>query len=276
MRFSVIIPVHNREDQLVRAIESVYAQTLKDYELIVVNDGSDEEYKDFYLKLQKKYGFILVHQENMGVSSARNHGIKLSQGEYIALLDSDDEWKDNKLETQDKYLKDTNYLWCHTNEVWIRNGIFVNQMKKHEKQGGDQLIRSFKMCLISPSSVVIKKALFNEIGYFNEEFIVCEDYDLWLRILSLYPIGYVEDALVTKFGGHDDQLSHRYKAMDYYRVKSLHNLFKSFPLSEDKKTKLVTVLTKKCKILLNGYKKYNNMKDYSEIEEIYKSYISNI
>ncbi|MBU0650624.1 glycosyltransferase, partial [bacterium] len=123
------------------------------------------------------------YQKNSGVSSARNKGILLSKGKYLAFLDSDDEWKKNKLKKQIEFFKENPALKiCQTDEEWIRNGKWINQKKIHQKKSGWIFEPSLELCLISPSSVIIHKDIFDHIGLFDETLMACEDYDLWLRI----------------------------------------------------------------------------------------------
>ena len=132
MKVSVIIPTFNRLSLISRAIDSVLKQTLKPFEIIVVDDGSSDNTSTL---IKNNYKSVkLIKQKNLGVSKARNVGIKNSSGDWIALLDSDDEWKKNKLEVQIKSLSEHDYYSvCHTNEIWIRNGTRVNQKKRHQK-----------------------------------------------------------------------------------------------------------------------------------------------
>ena len=263
---SVIIPVFNRENTIRRALDSVLKQTYQDIEIIVIDDGSTDktvsQLKDLPIKL--------ITQENKGVSSARNRGIEASQGDFIAFLDSDDEWMPNKLEEQIKLKSPC----CHTEEIWIRNGVRVNQMKKHQKGGGDQFIPSLSLCLISPSSVLIKREVFDKIGYFREDYPVCEDYDLWLKLTSLYEVDFIETPLIKKYGGHEDQLSRKFKAMDFWRVKSINWIIKNRDLPAEKNKAALEVLKKKTQILIKGFIKHGHLEKAQEMQALYDSYFS--
>jgi GT2 family glycosyltransferase len=160
----------------------------------------------------------------------------------------------------------------HTNERWVRNGQHLNQHKKHRKEGGDIFERSLQLCLISPSSVMIRRSLFERVGLFDPLMTVCEDYDLWLRITSTNQVGFIEEVLIIKRGGHQDQLSHRFVAMDYWRVLAIDKLLRQGQLSDQQSQVAVRVLLKKCEILLKGYKKHNNMEHFPEVEEILQRY----
>ena len=262
---SVIIPTYNRGYILGRAIDSVLAQTYKHFELIIVDDGSTDNTQEILesYKLANSE-VIILNQENAGVSASRNRAIEMARGEYICFLDSDDEWLPYKLEEQVAFLKiNPEYLWVHADEIWIRNGKRVNQMKKHKKGGGDQFLPSLHLCLVSPSTVMIHRNLL-EKEKFKEDFIVCEDYDLWLRLLLDHPIGFIEKPLINKYGGHEDQLSRRYFAMDYWRVRSLASLLPR--LYEQRLLEACEVGLKKSQILLAGYLKHQNTQHLSFIE----------
>ncbi len=262
--FSVIIPVYNRASFIKEAIESVLKQTYKNFELIVVDDGSTDETP----QIIANYPVKLIRQSNRGVSAARNAGIRMARGEIIALLDSDDIWEKNKLQIHHEFFKENSTYKIHqTDEVWIRNGQFLNKKQKHLKKEGDIFYDSLHLCLISPSAVAIKKELFEEVGYFNEDFEVCEDYELWLRITKKYLVGFSSKKAVIKRGGHDDQLSRKYYGMDRWRIKAM------LPFCED--PKVCEVALKKCEILLKGAKKHKNEKIIKEFTPIYESLLQN-
>ncbi|MBT4791997.1 MAG: glycosyltransferase, partial [Halobacteriovoraceae bacterium] len=232
LKVSVIIPTFNRAHTLERAINSVKAQTFKQFELIIVDDGST----DNTAKLLKQYKDIkIITQDNMGVSHARNSAIAQAQGQYISFLDSDDEWLPHKLEAQLQLLDSTNVKWVHGEEIWIRNGVRVNQMKKHKKGGGNQFIPSLERCMISPSTVIIEKKILEKAGCFRDDYPVCEDYDLWLKLTASHEIGFVSDPVIIKYGGHSDQLSSKFYAMDYWRVKSLDWVLANNKLSSEQR-----------------------------------------
>ncbi|MBT6957817.1 MAG: glycosyltransferase family 2 protein, partial [Opitutae bacterium] len=129
-KVSVIIPTFNRLGYLPRSLGSVLAQSYDDYELIVVDDGSTDQTVD---AIQQDYPSVnLIEQENKGVSAARNAGIRAASGEWIALLDSDDEWLPGKLNSQMNALEShPEYRLCHTEEIWIRDGVRVNPTNKY-------------------------------------------------------------------------------------------------------------------------------------------------
>ena len=258
---ATVIPTYNRKHTLQRAIDSVYDQKYSSNEIIVVDDGStdgtDEWIKTKYPKI------ILLSQSNSGVSSARNLGIKAAKSEWIALLDSDDEWLPEKLQKQVKFIQsNSDNLCCHTNEIWIRNGIKINQMKKHQKYGGNIFYKCLDMCRISPSSVLFHKSILDQTGDFDESFKVCEDYDLWLRISAKYSILYLDIPLIKKYGGHEDQLSKVSNGIEKYRIDVLEKLIKD-NFSDEHLTGIRSMLIRKWKIYSKGAKKRGKMNQYN-------------
>ena len=266
MKISVVIPTFNRISLVARAIDSVLKQSLNPYEIIVVDDGSDDGTSEM---IQNKYKSIkLIQQQNNGVSAARNNGIKHAKGDWIALLDSDDEWTEKKLENQvDRLIKTPEYDFCHTNEIWIRNGVRVNQRKKHEKYGGYIFDKCLDICRISPSSVLFRKNILDHVGWFDDQLPVCEDYDLWLRITSEYRILFIDEPLIIKYGGHDDQLSHSVESIEFFRIMSLENLLERSELSTDNRILSIQMIIKKYNIYLNGLVKRKKQGEADQIKE---------
>lgn len=262
-KVSVIIPVFNRTHPLERAIQSIQKQTFQDFEIIVVDDHSTDD----IFSITKKYGTRYLKTIGKGVSAARNTGIRSADSELIAFLDSDDEWLTNKLELQVKYLSENKKCnIVHTNEFWIRNGQPVNQGTKHQKSGGRIFSECTELCLIAPSSVLVRKILLDQVGVFDESFTVCEDFDLWLRITATEDIGFIEESLLIKHGGHKDQLSTQFHSMDLWRVRALAKHLKNSNLTANEKLVLHTSLKKKCEILLKGFKKHQNFEHVNEVE----------
>ena len=266
MKISVVIPTFNRISLVARAIDSVLKQSLNPYEIIVVDDGSDDGTSEM---IQNKYKSIkLIQQQSNGVSAARNNGIKHAKGDWIGLLDSDDEWTEKKLENQvDRLIKTPEYDFCHTNEIWIRNGVRVNQRKKHEKYGGYIFDKCLDICRISPSSVLFRKNILDHVGWFDDQLPVCEDYDLWLRITAEYRILFIDDPLIIKYGGHDDQLSHGVEGIEFFRIKSLENLLERSELSTDNRILSIQMIIKKYNIYLNGLVKRKKQGEADQIKE---------
>lgn len=263
MKLSVIIPTYNRLQTLGRAIDSVYSQSIwseAEFELLIVDDGSND---GTAAMVTNQYpNCKLFVQDNKGVSAARNVGLFNANGEWIALLDSDDEWLPHKLEQQFHTLEQSQLKVCHTQEIWVRDGKRVNQMNKHKKAGGYIFDACLPLCAMSPSSIVIHRDILNSSGYFDEKLPACEDYDLWLKICAINSVAYVEEPCIIKYGGHDDQLSRAHWGMDRFRARSLEKLitdralFNSLTVTSQ--TRAIQTLSKKNKILLNGALKRGN------------------
>jgi len=250
---SVIIPTYNRHELVRGAIASVLTQSFSDFELIVVDDGSEDGTADVVREFPEvRY----VHQPNRGVSAARNYGVRLSAGDLIAFLDSDDLWRPQKLEQQVRFFSQrSDAQICQTEEVWLRNGVRVNPHNKHRKADGDLFARSLELCLVSPSAVMMRRELFERMGGFDEDLPACEDYDLWLRIAARLPVRLLDTPLVIKRGGHPDQLSRKFWGMDRFRVTALCKLLESGLLSAEQRRQTERVLLKKCRILAEGARK---------------------
>ena len=251
---SVVIPTYNRQHTLARAIESVLDQTAAVDEIIVVDDGSTDQTRDF---LFEKYPNVdYYYQPNAGVSAARNKGVSVAKSDWIAFLDSDDQWLEKKIGMQRQaWNLYPSYRIVHSDEIWIRNGVRVNKKNKYTKSGGRIFKDCLSLCAISPSSVVLEKKLFLEVGGFDEALPACEDYDLWLKICSTYSVLLVDTQLLQKFGGDKDQLSAIHWGLDRFRVTALQRLLNSKyveALSPNERACAETVLAEKCMILAVG------------------------
>lgn len=266
MQIDVIVPTYNRAHTLERAINSVLNQTYKNFILHIVDDGSTDETEDLLEKYQENEQVKIYYQPNLGVSAARNFAAFCGEGNWISFLDSDDEWLPEKLQTQVNYLKENpNCRFLHSEEIWIRNGVRVNPKEKHKKSNDNIFERSLEFCLISPSTVMIERELFEYYRGFGESFTICEDYDLWLKILLTETPGFITTPLIHKYGGHEDQLSTKFVAMDYWRIKSLVKLFQLSKCNEAQKELIKNVLLKKSELLLKNYLKHNNQEHFDEI-----------
>ena len=258
---SVVIPTYNRRQTIGRSIDSILNQTLFPSEIIVVDDGSTDGTSDY---IQSNFPSIrLLQQSNKGVSSARNMGIRSSNSDWVALLDSDDEWFPKKLEKQVMTLsQNLDIKFCHTEEIWIRNGVRVNQMKKHQKYGGHIFNKCLDMCRISPSSVLFHRSILDDVGYFDKNQKVCEDYDLWLRITAKYPVLYIDESLIKKYGGHEDQLSKVKDGIESHRIKVLEKLIMQ-KFTSVQKNAMLKMLIEKLTIFSIGAQKRGKMKAYN-------------
>jgi glycosyltransferase involved in cell wall biosynthesis len=270
---SVIIPTFNRRNLLKRALSSVLTQTVKLDEVIVIDNGSSDQ-TDIMVSSSFPTIKYLVEKKR-GVSAARNRGISFAQSNWIALLDSDDTWKPNKIEKQLQLANQNKDLrLIHTNEIWYRNGKLLNQMKKHQKSGGNIFEKSLELCCVSPSSSIIKKDVFNDYGFFDEKLEVCEDYDMWVRITAKEEIGYLSEPMVFKYGGHEDQLSKKFWGMDRFRIKSLEKNIENNWFSKEQSKAVYKILIEKLIIVSTGAKKRGNQKTFEEYDQKLKLWLT--
>ena len=248
---SVIIPTYNRCAMLLEAIDSVHAQSIREFELIVVDDGSTDGSAEHLKGLAKTVRIERI--EHRGPAAARNHGVALACAPLIAFLDSDDLWSPAKLERQLAFMTaNPDCAISQTNEIWIRNGRRVNPGLRHRKRGGDILGDSLRTCLISMSATMMRTDLFRSLGGFDESMDAAADYDLWLRILIDHEAVLLDEPLVTRRGGHPDQTSATTPALDRFRILALSKLLADDRLSHARRTAVVEVLAEKCRIYAGG------------------------
>lgn len=269
---SVIIPTHNRADVLGRAVASVLAQTWTDFELIVVDDGSTDHTAAVLAEFDDPR-LTGMHQENKGVSAARNLGIRASSGRFIALLDSDDSWLPDKLARQLAFMRESGMEISQTDEIWIRDGARVNPCRKHAKLAGWFLERSLELCLISPSCVLFSRALWEELGPFDERLPACEDYSLWLRVGLRYPVGLIPEALTIKTGGHADQLSRRIIGLDLYRIYAMLDLLQTMDMTAEQRVLVVAALRQRVRLYAQGCIKYGKDEEALRVRELAAVYL---
>ena len=262
---SVIIPTYNRWPMLGQAVESVLAQTAGGYELIVVDDGSTDETRcrlaDYGSRL------TVLTQRNRGVSAARNLGASRASGGYLAFLDSDDLWHPGKLQRQLDFMeRNPEVEICQTDEIWIRNGVRVNPRNRHRKPSGDIFRASLELCLVSPSAVMMRRELFERIGRLRRVAPGLRG----LRPVAPYCQGYgdplIPELLVTKRGGHADQLSRATWGFDRFRVTTIANLIEA-GLDAEKAGWALEAMAKKVTILAQGFRKRGNEAMAREYEE---------
>lgn len=271
---SVIIPTYNRKELLERSINSVLSQTWQNFELLVVDDGSDDGTASF---VRQKYPEVAcICQENRGAAAARNEGIKAARYQLLAFLDSDDCFDKNKLAMQVKAMqKQPSYLVSHTQELWYRRGTILNQKKKHRKENGDIFERSLELCAVGMSTIMARRELFDTVGLFDESLPCCEDYDLWLRVSALYPFLLVDAPLTIKHGGRKDQLSCQYRVgMDKFRIQAIQKLLDGKTLTLEHDVMARAEFTRKCLIYANGCLKHGRNDEgekYSKLAELHSN-----
>jgi glycosyltransferase involved in cell wall biosynthesis len=248
---SVIIPAYNRAAWVREAAASVLAQTWREFELLVVDDGSTDATLEALAPFRWQLK-LFRRRSRRGVAAARNLGAAAARGQWLAFLDSDDLWLPDKLARQMAYLaRHPDLLICQTDETWLRRGVRVNKPRTHEKVEGRIFLQSLKRCCVSPSAVILHRRVFAAAGGFDEGLPAAEDYDLWLRLSWRYEVGLVPEALVLKRGGHPDQLSRQW-GLDRFRIRALTKLLGEPGLPPAYREAAACTLAKKCAIYAQG------------------------
>lgn len=274
---SIIIPTYNRASFLSEVIQSVldqdYFQNCPNdpcFEFFVIDDGSTDETKDVVRSFGGKVEYHF--QQHQGVSAARNQGLCLSSGNFVAFLDSDDLWMANKMRAQMSFMEAyPKTKVCYTEEVWMRNGVFVNPKKRHKKYSGWIFEKVLPLCLLSLSSALFRREVFEVVGSFDESMPACEDYDLGIRLAHKFPIHLIDLPLIVKRGGHADQLSGQYWGMDRFRVYALEKALE-LDLSPEQEWLVRRELVKKCRILILGFRKRNKLQEEQKYLSLVQKY----
>jgi glycosyltransferase involved in cell wall biosynthesis len=203
---SVIIPTYQRAHWVTEAIESVFAQTYDDYEIIVINDGSTDNTREVLAQYGDK--ILVIQQDNQGLSAARNAGIRVAMGKYIALLDDDDLWLPHKLEKQIPFLEanpDVGLLF--SDAYYYGPGAVASPYAQHVGIPSVKTIETlFAKNYVNVPTVVMRRDCLDEVGLFDESLNACEDYDMWLRIVERWRIEYL-DELVANYRVSDANMS---------------------------------------------------------------------
>ncbi len=251
LSIAVIIPVRDRCQQVQQAVQSVLAQSRPPTQVIVVDDGSSDGSGEL---VSRNFPQVeVIRCSPGGVSHARNLGIAKATTAWVALLDSDDVWHVNKLQRQAEAIRaDSGIRVVHCDEVWIRDGVRVNPMRKHAKRGGFIYRHCLPLCCMSPSAILIHTSVFEKVGCFDEAMVACEDYDLWLRIAARYPVHYVDEMLLTRYAGHADQLSATVPAQDRFRLMALDKMLTDEVLNDEDWIATLSCFASKVEIYANG------------------------
>lgn len=195
MKVSIIMPTYNRANTISRAIKSIINQTYDDLELIIVDDGSVDNTKEVISEFDDKR-IKYIYQKNSGACSARNAGIKISKGKYIAFLDSDDEWNINKLEKQIKFIEEKNAKVVFCNYFYEKAGkiqVAINKLKKDYLINLDLLDKNY----ITTGALFIEKELIIKKGMFDEDMPRYQDWELVLRLSNDNKIYFQNECLLT-------------------------------------------------------------------------------
>ena len=269
---SVIIPTYNRRKLLGKAIDSVLKQTYLNFELLIVDDGSDDGTDEFVASYGNEVRYL--YQDNLGASAARNTGIKAARHDLLAFLDSDDCFVPEKLEVQVAAMAaQSEYLVSHTDEIWYRRGQLLNQKNRHAREGGNIFASCLELCAVGMSTSMVRRRLFDQVGPFAEELPCCEDYDLWLRLSAGFPFLLVALRLSIKYGGREDQLSRIHRVgMDRFRITSILKIIGAGELNPEQLLLAQQELVRKCLIYGQGCLKHGRKEEgrrYLAIAEQY-------
>ena len=207
---SVVIPLYNKEQSIASTLQSVCEQTYTEYEVLIVNDGSTDNsvnvVKDFISHLEDRGidgRWTLVNKPNGGVCSARNRGIEEAKGEYVALLDGDDQWDKDYLTEQVKMIRDfpEAAMWG-INFAELNQGKLIRKLATALPDGYRGYVENYFQMkgrisdLFCSSSVLIQKEVFNKVGMFDERIKYAEDNDMWFRIIANYPVAFYDRYMV--------------------------------------------------------------------------------
>ncbi|MEW5806019.1 MAG: glycosyltransferase [Acidobacteriota bacterium] len=226
---SVIVPTYNYARFLDPCLESIFAQTYGDFEVIVVDDGSTDDTVEVLRKYEDRIRYI--YQENMGLSAARNTGIKVSTGKYLAFLDSDDIWLPLKLEAQLRVISedsDVGIVFSDARAFDGKNVLRESILKEERICTGHCFRRLFMGNFLVMPTVMIRKKCLDEVGLFDETLTAVEDYDLWLRISAHYKIGYV-DMMLAMYRVHPSNMSRDYCRLLDNEIRVIRKIVELFP-----------------------------------------------
>ncbi len=261
MEVSVIIPTFNSAQFLTAAVDSVLAQTFKDFEIIVVDDGSVDNTEE----VLKKYGDSIryIKQKNQGVSIARNNGINLSNAKYVSFLDADDTWLPLKLERQMKALaSQPEYRLCFTNFIPVDADMKPFDKFRLYPQGTaleDLLLRG--NLIGSICTVVCERTLFDEIGGFDPEFSQCADWDMWVRLATKTEFLFVDEKLVT-YRHHNTNMSRNARLLEDDSTRVLEKGFAMTDTPIELKKKRKESLARNYMVLAGSYYRAGQKKDF--------------
>lgn len=267
---TIVIPTYNRCEYLREAVESVVGQTYADYELIFVDYGSADDTQHFVASLSNSVRYH--YQVNQGPGAARNYGIRIARGEFLTFLDSDDLWLPEKLARQIRLMKSNpDTMVCYTDERWVRRGVRVNRRFKHRKYSAWIFERCLPLCIVSPSSVLMRRSFFDIVGLFDEELPACEDYDLWLRASLLMPFRFIREELIIKRGGPPDQLSSRW-GLHVHRITALSKLVDHEHITPEQRKLVCQEIVDRSRILAAGFSKRGKTREAADYRKLAGEY----
>ncbi len=297
MEISVIIPAWNRRELLREGLESVLAQGLGPggepvpvFEVLVVDDGSDDGTEEMMKGWAAEAarggrgedgGFSAgdggpelryLRLEHCGFPGAvRNRGAEAARGNWLAFLDSDDLWRPGKLARQMEFHRQNpEPLISHTREEWRRGERLISQKKFRHKREGDLFEDSLVKCIIGPSTVMIRRDLYESAGGFREDLEIAEDYEFWLRLTAGHRVGYLEEPLTVKRAGLADQgqLSEKYGQIEIFRLQGLKELAEGGFFPPERQGAAEAELARKAAVYAAGCRKRGRTEEARGYEEL--------
>jgi glycosyltransferase involved in cell wall biosynthesis len=296
---SVVIPTYNRYELLREAVGSVLCQTFRDFELIIVDDGSTDQTNSIVTdgldadatavftsaaiaglsvaetaSVQPPSAFQFIQISHTGMPGAvRNIGVEAARGRYVAFLDSDDLWMRQKLQKQIELMSSQpSTMISHTREAWLRNGKVVSQASQHHTREGRIFADSLAKCIIGPSTVMMDRALYQSTGGFRDDIEIGEDYEYWLRITPRHEVAYLDVPLTVKRAGHADQLTVKYGHIEFFRINALRGLVDGGYFEGADLHLARTELSRKCHIYAMGSAKRGKDEEAEEYEALSLEY----
>lgn len=217
---STIIPTYNRPEKLLRAVDSVIDQTYDNIEIIVVNDCPQKDVRDI-LPSEDSIRYI-HHKKNRGSQIARNNGIKLAEGEYIAFLDDDDAWKSKKIEKQVEKLEslDNTYGMVYCGRDVVKNNKIIKKYQPEHDENVNNIL--LKKNIIPSECPLIRHECFKTVGMFDPDFLSLQDIDLWLRITEKYKTAVISESLAINYIGHEDRITNNLEKQYQGHKQFLH------------------------------------------------------
>ncbi len=243
---SVIVPVFNRQDYVAETIESIVKQTYKNIEIIIINDGSTDDSEKIIRTFQSQYpdAINIIDQQNQGQVKARNNGLKIARGEFIAFLDSDDVWALDKIEKQIPLFTDKVgliYSGVEYIDTW-GNAIGSEQCDQDIKGAVyERLIVKNRM---TGGTVIVKNEALKKVGLFDETLEAAENWDLWIRVTQFYEVDFVDEALL-KYRKHSGNMSSNNTLM----LDATHSILEKYCLNAN----VEEVATEACEIATANY-----------------------
>ena len=258
---SVIIPTYNSARYLVEAVDSVLAQSYKDFEILVIDDGSTDE----TTAVMSKYGPTVryIRQKNGGVSAARNKGIEESTGRYVAFLDADDTWLPNKLERQISELKaHSDHRFCYSDFIPVTSDLKPLVVERIDPQGkalDDLLLRGNVVGSIC--TVLCERSLFDLVGGFDPSLSQCADWDMWVRLAGITDFLYLKDRLVT-YRKHETNMSGNARLLELDSVRVLEKGFANPDLPKRTASRRRAAMARNYMVLAGNYYHSRSYKDF--------------